>query len=101
MTYISLLRLCSHCIQIFTHCFVSFIVSNCCFSFQGVIILDANGESCDGDIEGDNDDEKEPVECSNNFVFVGAEIRTGKSSIRSKQSKKARAGVVGLRCYFV
>merc|ERR1712029_68721 len=51
---------------------------------KGVIILDANGESCDGD----NDDEKEPVECSNNFVFVGAEIRTGKSSIRSKQSKR-------------
>ena len=58
------------------------------FPFQGVIILDANGESCDGDVEGDNDDEKEPVECSNNFVFVGAEIRTGKSSIRSKQSKR-------------
>ena len=30
----------------------------------------------------------EPVECSNNFVFVGAEIKTGKSSIRSKQTKK-------------
>ena len=28
------------------------------------------------------------MECSNNFVFVGAEIKTGKSSIRSKQSKK-------------
>merc|ERR1711988_1130710 len=33
-------------------------------------------------------DELEPVECSNNFVFVGAEIKTGKSSIRSKLSKR-------------
>ena len=56
-------------------------------SFQGgVILLDSNGESCDGDqSEGEGG---EPVECSNNFVFVGAEIKTGKSSIRSKQSKK-------------
>ena len=56
-------------------------------SFQGgVILLDSNGESCDGDhSEGD---ELEPVECSNNFVFVGAEIKTGKSSIRSKLSKR-------------
>ena len=52
----------------------------------GVILLDSNGESCDGD---QSDGETgEPVECSNNFVFVGAEIKTGKSSIRSKQSKK-------------
>ena len=28
------------------------------------------------------------MECSNNFVFVGAEIKTGKSSIRSKLTKK-------------
>ena len=56
-------------------------------SFQaGVILLDSNGESCDGD---QSDGElAEPVEASNNFVFVGAEIKTGKSSIRSKQSKK-------------
>merc|ERR1712203_410039 len=52
----------------------------------GVILLDSNGESCDGD---QSDGElAEPVEASNNFVFVGAEIKTGKSSIRSKQSKK-------------
>ena len=56
-------------------------------SFQGgVILLDSNGESCDGDQS--DGEQAEPVECSNNFVFVGAEIKTGKSSIRSKQSKK-------------
>ena len=57
--------------------------------FQGgIIILDSNGESCDAS---DNDEDRTaavPVECTNNFVFVGAEIRTGKSSIRSKQSKR-------------
>lgn len=52
----------------------------------GVILLDSNGESCDGD---QSDGEvAEPVEASNTFVFVGAEIKTGKSSLRSKQSKK-------------
>ena len=54
--------------------------------FQGVILLDANGESCDGDAS----DVEEVVDhqSSNNFVFVGAEIRTGKSSIRSKPKTK-------------
>jgi len=52
----------------------------------GVILLDSNGESCDGD--NSDGDQGEPVECSNNFVFVGAEIKTGKSSIRSKLTKK-------------
>ena len=68
-------------------------------SFQGgVILLDSNGESCDGDQS--DGEQGEPVECSNNFVFVGAEIKTGKSSIRSKQSKKkvntVRPGVLYL-----
>ena len=58
------------------------------FLFQGVIILDSHGESCDGDISGGETDDKTPVEASNNFVFVGAEIKTGKSSIRTKQSKR-------------
>ena len=57
--------------------------------FQGVIILDSNGESCDGELsEAEEDREREAVEASNNFVFVGAEIRTGKSTLRSKQSKR-------------
>lgn len=58
--------------------------------FQGVIILDSNGESCDGDTSEAEDDRlrEARVEASNNFVFVGAEIRTGKSTIRSKQSKR-------------
>ena len=56
--------------------------------FQGVVLLDSNGESHDGDSSEADDDKTEPVECSNNFVFVGAEIRTGKSSIRSRQSKR-------------
>ena len=55
-----------------------------------MIILDSNGESCDGDAsEAEEDRLREArVEASNNFVFVGAEIRTGKSTIRSKQSKR-------------
>ena len=55
-----------------------------------MIILDSNGESCDGDSsEVEEDRVREArVEASNNFVFVGAEIRTGKSTIRSKQSKR-------------
>ena len=58
--------------------------------FQGVIILDSNGESCDGDTSESEEDRlrEARVEASNNFVFVGAEIRTGKSTIRSKQSKR-------------
>ena len=57
---------------------------------QGVIILDSNGESCDGDTSETEEDRlrEARVEASNNFVFVGAEIRTGKSTIRSKQSKR-------------
>jgi len=55
---------------------------------KGVVLLDSNGESHDGDSSEADDDKTEPVECSNNFVFVGAEIRTGKSSIRSRQSKR-------------
>merc|ERR1719430_2805107 len=48
----------------------------------GVILLDTNGESCDGDAS--DGDESSEIR-SSNFTFVGAEIRTGKSSIRSKQ----------------
>lgn len=57
---------------------------------KGVIILDSNGESCDGDTSDTEEDRlrEARVEASNNFVFVGAEIRTGKSTIRSKQSKR-------------
>lgn len=57
---------------------------------KGVIILDSNGESCDGDASESEEDRlrEARVEASNNFVFVGAEIRTGKSTIRSKQSKR-------------
>jgi len=52
---------------------------------KGVILLDTNGESCDADVS----DTEEAVEGrSSSFTFVGAEIRTGKSSIRSKQKAK-------------
>ena len=54
--------------------------------FQGgVILLDTNGESCDADVS--DGDESGEIR-SSNFTFVGAEIRTGKSSIRSKQKAK-------------
>lgn len=51
----------------------------------GVILLDTNGESCDADVS--DGDESGEIR-SSNFTFVGAEIRTGKSSIRSKQKAK-------------
>jgi len=52
---------------------------------KGVILLDTNGESCDADV---SDAEEGAESRSSNFTFVGAEIRTGKSSIRSKQKAK-------------
>ena len=72
------------------------------FLFQGVIILDSNGESCDGDTsEAEDDRPREArVEASNNFVFVGAEIRTGKSTIRSKQSKRKVSISLGNKLMF-
>ena len=70
--------------------------------FQGVIILDSNGESCDGDTSEAEDDRlrEARVEASNNFVFVGAEIRTGKSTIRSKQSKRKVSISLGNKLMF-
>lgn len=57
-------------------------------SNKGVILLDTNGESCDADVS-DGEEVVDPVEArSSNFTFVGAEIKTGKSSIRSKQKAK-------------
>ena len=65
-------------------------ISSSTLLLQGVILLDTHGESCDGEA---SEEDGEPLECSNNFVFVGAEIKTGKSSIRSKQKpKKVRPG---------
>ena len=62
--------------------------------FQGVILLDTNGESCDADVS----DTEEAVEGrSSSFTFVGAEIRTGKSSIRSKQKAK-KVSIFGAIC---
>jgi len=52
---------------------------------KGVILLDTNGESCDADV---SDGEEASESRSSNFTFVGAEIRAGKSSIRSKQKVK-------------
>jgi hypothetical protein len=52
---------------------------------KGVILLDTNGESCDADV---SDGEEASEGRSSNFTFVGAEIRAGKSSIRSKQKVK-------------
>ena len=63
--------------------------------------MDTNGESCDGaGSEGDERDEEANNNNNNihltaaNFVFIGANIKTGKSSIRSKQVvKKVRRAV--------
>ena len=53
-----------------------------------MILLDANGESCDADVS-DSEEVVDQAEArSGNFTFVGAEIKTGKSSIRSKQKAK-------------
>ena len=49
---------------------------------QGVILLDTHGESCDTGEEG-----------GGGLTWVGAEVRAGKSSLRSKQkNKKVRRG---------
>ena len=53
--------------------------------FQGVILLDANGESCDGEEEVEG--ERRGLG-GLDVVWVGAEVKTGKSSIRSKQKTK-------------
>merc|ERR1712241_1604433 len=58
-----------------------------------VVLLDTNGESCDGDSSEQDTETEQPVEASNNFVFVGAEIRTGKSSLRSKQPAKKKLNI--------
>ena len=64
-----------------------------------MILLDTNGESCDGESsDGSDDVDKSPVEASNNFVFVGAEIKTGKSSIRSKLSQRKVSIFSSLYC---
>ena len=60
---------------------------------QPVVLLDTNGESCDGDSSEADTETEQPVEASNNFVFVGAEIRTGKSSLRSKQPAKKKVTI--------
>ena len=61
---------------------------------QPVVLLDTNGESCDGDSSEPDTETEQPVEASNNFVFVGAEIRTGKSSLRSKQPAKKKVTIL-------
>lgn len=67
--------------------------------FQGVILLDTNGESCDADVS-DGEEVVDPVGArSSNFTFVGAEIKTGKSSIRSKQKPK-KVSIFGVVCGF-
>jgi len=48
---------------------------------KGVVILGLNGETNDG---GSGDDDN----LLNNFTFIGANINTGKSSIRSKKTAK-------------
>ena len=58
-----------------------------------MVLLDTNGESCDGDSSEPDTETEQPVEASNNFVFVGAEIRTGKSSLRSKQPVKKKVTI--------
>jgi len=55
---------------------------------KGVILLDANGESCDADVSDSEEVVDQAEGRSGNFTFVGAEIKTGKSSIRSKQKAK-------------
>ena len=51
---------------------------------QGVILLDTHGESCDTGEEGGG---------GGGLTWVGAEVRAGKSSLRSKQkNKKVRRG---------
>ena len=74
------------------------VLSICFFSFQdpGVILLDpiGLGESTDGDSNDDDDDvrgnttlsEDPSLEC--NFTFIGANVISGKSSIRSKPKVK-------------
>jgi len=47
------------------------------------LFLGTNGETCDGTSE-----EESEVELLTNFVFIGANITTGKSSIRSKSTSK-------------
>ena len=50
---------------------------------QGVVFLDSNGESHDG-----VDDDHSSLDLVTNFKFIGDNISTGKSSIRSKNSTK-------------
>jgi len=50
---------------------------------KDVILLDPNGESCDAEDGGGDGDVS-----SNRFTFVGAEIKTGKSSLRSREKTK-------------
>ena len=63
--------------------------TNCGFSLNssaiqnGVVYLDQNGETATESISDD-----ETAEHMLNFVFVGANIVTGKSSIRTKPSAK-------------
>jgi len=52
-------------------------------SNKGVVYLGRNGESCDGP-----SDEESETDFLSNFVFVGANVVNGKSSIRSKNTPK-------------
>jgi hypothetical protein len=63
------------------------------------LYIDTNGESCDGGSDYDDDEETATTANSSsnnnsqllsveNFVFIGANIKTGKSSLRSKPAAK-------------
>ena len=56
--------------------------------YQGVVLLETpGGESCDGDSH--SDDDGEVAASTVNIVVIGANIKTGKSSIRvNKQTTK-------------
>jgi hypothetical protein len=70
-----------------------------------VLYIDTNGESCDGASDEDDDEATTTAATNNsnsqllsveNFVFIGANIKTGKSSIRSKPAAK-KVRQVGLK----
>lgn len=66
-----------------------------------MLYIDTNGESCDGGSDYEDDDDagnansngggggnNDALLSAANFVFIGANIKTGKSSIRSKPAVK-------------
>jgi hypothetical protein len=57
--------------------------------------MDTNGESCDGGgSEGEEEEQQQQAHhlTAASFVFIGANIKTGKSSLRSKPAVKKVRG---------